>query len=62
MFSIQGDVISDQFYPLKFISFESLLVVTGKTVSFGNFALEGGRGPLFPKVNVKIVKKYKLFW
>ena len=40
------------------------MVVAGKNVSFGKvlgiFALEGG-GPLFPKVNVKIVTKYQLF-
>ena len=42
----------------KFIRFwVSLRRYGKKTVCFGNFALEGG-GPLFPKVNVRIVTKY----
>ena len=47
MFSIQGEVISDQFYPLKFIWFwVSLRRYGKKTVCFGNFALEGGGSPI----------------
>ena len=47
MFSIQGYVISDQFYPLKFIWFwVSFRRYGKKTVCFGNFALEGGGSPI----------------
>ena len=55
MFYIQGEVISDQCYHLKFIRFGDSVVHFGKkTRSFGN-VFEGG--PLFPKVNVKILAK-----
>ena len=51
MFSIQGEVISDQFYPLKFIWFWVSLHHYGKVL--GILPLRGGVA-LFPKVNVKI--------
>ena len=45
MFYIQGEVISDQFYHLKFISFGVSVVHFGKKArSFGTFSLEGGGG------------------
>ena len=56
MFYMQGEVIFDQFYHLKFILFGGSVVHFGKkTRSFGN-VFEGG--PLFPKVNVKMLT----FW
>ena len=52
------NVISDQFYPLKFIWFWVSLRRYGKKRSvLGILPLRGG-GPLFPKVNVRIVTKY----
>ena len=42
MFYMQGEVISDQFYHLKFILFADSVVHFGKkTRSFGNFSLGG---------------------
>ena len=58
MFYKGGVVISDKFYHLKFICFCSFQRKKREIWEFGKW--ERG-GPLFPKVNVKILTKFLLF-